>query len=146
MKYELPPEPEGPVWDFEGRRHERDRNGLWSVGTGSWGELLAAYAPLADENPNKDHRGRLTLVETKDRRQYVVVPLWDEEHLFVVLPNERSGDVIDAESVVSATPLAALPSEHVGDYERAVKWLDNSKSLQSATASTPKWGVAGAAD
>lgn len=87
MKYELPPEPEGPVWDSEGRRHERNRNGLC-----------------------------------------VVVPLRD------------------AESVASATPLVALPPEHVGDSAGAVKWLVSSKSLQPAATFEPKWTVSNAAD
>lgn len=76
----------------------------------------------------------------------MVVPLWDEDFLFVVLPNEKAGDVIDARDVVSATPLVALPPEHVGDCVCAARWLDNSKSLRPAAAFTPKWTVSNAAD
>lgn len=129
MKYELPLEPEGPVWDCEGHQHTKDRDGLWSVGEGSWGELLAAYGPLTDEGPR---RGKLTLVETKDRRNYVVVPLWDEDFLLVVLPNEKAGDIIDVTDVVSVATLVALPPEHIGDYKAAARWLSNSKTLQPA--------------
>ena len=138
MKYELPLEPEGPVWDADGIRHVKDQDGWWSVGKGSWGELLAAYGPLTDENP---YRGRLTLVETKDWSNYVVVPLWDEDCLFVVLPNEKAGDVLDVTDVVSAIPLVAVPPGLMGDCKAAADWAAKSKTLQPAAIADMGRGV-----
>lgn len=56
MKYELnlPPEPAGPLWDDEGMRYEKGRDGVWRDPDGyarPWAILLQQCGTLYDEPP-----------------------------------------------------------------------------------------------
>ena len=53
--YELPPEPQGPVWDKEGNKWERVNEHYWETDAAAhtWTTLLRYYGPLSDVPPVK---------------------------------------------------------------------------------------------
>ena len=74
--YALPDEPEGPVWDKDGERWERDtRLGGWDLVAGylsrTWPILLTNYGPLTSTPPWKPEVGGI--VETIE--QYAALPV-----------------------------------------------------------------------
>ena len=75
MTYAIPPEPDGPVWDKDGERWERDtRLGGWDLVAGylsrTWPILLTNYGPLTSTPPWKPEVGGT--VETAE--QYEAMP------------------------------------------------------------------------
>ena len=90
--YALPAEPEGPVWDRDGERWERDTDlKEWDLVAGyisrTWPILLANYGPLTSTPPWKPEVG--DTVETE--AQYAALPEGSIVAADDCLPKTRNG-------------------------------------------------------
>lgn len=55
--YQLPPEPDGPLWDEAGSKWMRSKENMWYGGNQdmylSWGDVVHYYGPLTTTQPIK---------------------------------------------------------------------------------------------
>lgn len=128
------------MWDQEGDRYDRRRDGLWypeydsEVGM-TWRRLVAFADELTDENSGYPNIGELSLVTTLDRHHYVISPhTANRNRLVVVLPPEDAGDEVPTDVVQFCTPLVAVPQQYADLSGNAKDWLYENQELQPNAA------------
>ena len=139
MNYSLtvPPEPDGPVWDVEGVAYHRDVDSMWGAegyrNRFTWRELLAKVGPVTDVAPLDPDVGRLYAVTKDDEpdKTYVcVLPIGEEDRMYVVLPPENYDTSISLTDIDTCEPVAVVPQWSVGKVPEEFNWVVDNERLQ----------------